>query len=737
MTTGFSDRAERRDKKRLLDQSAPDGRYLVADFPSLQGTIVSATAGSAGAGSFVVAENFAPTFVPGFPFRVSGTGSAGDDGYYRVSSAGATYNSTTQQTTVPVNETVANSIAATNPGGVLLWDIPSMPVVGAVAGTSGSFSVSGFYSTLFAAGCQIDCVRSANNSGLYTLTAAPTYNAVSNQTTFTVSPAVPSGTVDGFLIPHYPAPHEGQNLFPACDANGISLGVPNGSQPPSYYAGSRLELLSGAGQYVPRGSLVWAQPTLGVYVPVTITPRQTFVFVGGGSQTISGHSPRQHSRLDPNTGAVLWTRDRGGGLYALAADSNGCCYTGGEGTIPGEATLPIVSIYPQISSANPYFLVDGNCTSTFTAGFAFTVGGTGAPDGSYTVASSSYVPSFGTYIFTNQTVNGPPPAPNTGTIGYSGPSGTSLEKWGSDGSLIWAVSSATVTAIAVDNLGFVYAGGQSGGVAKYDQLGNPVTLSGGTVGCVAPFAGLAINSVAVDPIDGRIAIAFGNLATPTPYGALYTTGQYQVALFTALGAQITGLNWQSGAGNNPGGNAFGQASCRFDLKGNLYTVGIGAAGVAYTVGWIFDYTGNQVNSILWAPTSWVSGQTYPLAHSVSVDGVGRALIGAQAAFNYSTSYGFVTYGPLDSLGALSGTGTWLFKLAHDLLCWSIAADRGGGFYAVCASPGQVSGENSAQVYAFDPLGRQRWVNNYWHTISEIQPTMWEGLAVPTALVAVG
>jgi hypothetical protein len=568
---------------------------LVADFPSLVTGVVSATARSAGSASFTLAGNFAATFVAGFPFQV--VGSVSNNGFFRTAAAGATFSG--GNTVVPVNEAIA---ADTSTGWVALWDIPPMAVVGAVAGASGSFSVGGNYAALFLAGWPIDVVRSANNSATYVLSAAPTYNASSNQTTFTVSGTVSSGVADGYVVPHYPAPHEASTVFPACQPSTVTL--PAGGFA-DWAPGNIPAQFCSMDQYVPRGSLV----VLTAGITSNVIPRQSFIFTGGGGTT------QTFSRLDPNSGTAIWTQTRGGGVCSLCCDANGCVYTGG------------------------------------------------------------------------------PPASGTG---YT------HEKWDSSGNLIWGAAASGsdisgVSGIAIDSTGNVYTAVNYTGsppaspqIQKWSPTGSQVTS--GDFPITGDSDKYPLNCIAVDRVDGRIAVGWGNLAPSA------IDGGFDVELFGSLGNPISLVT------GGTSGQVAAIESITFDLAGNLYAVGLGGtATINLAIGFILNRSATFLSTIQFGV-----GLTAFHGYGVASDGLGRILVASMISRDNSANSVLLDY----TTGAFSLTGSKLIAEFYQSLGWTnqaVAADAAGNFYVVVLEQ-QVS---QAQIHAFDALGRLRWKNAYW------------------------
>lgn len=678
--------------------------YLVAEFPALSAPIVGSTAGNAGA--FVVTGNQVANLPIGTIVNVVASGAAGNDGYYRVS--GAIYNSGLNQTTV----NVYGNVPGGNQGqGYLCWAYPPAQVQGVnQAGNagSGSFAVSGDYSGLYLPGWQLDCVRSQNNSQTFTVRAAPTYNASSQQTTIPVNEAIPSATPDGYLIPHYPSPQQAPNNYPACFPLGYNPTGSNAGAPGTYAASSMPVSALASPTYVPRGSIVTAIKVGGAYQALNAS-LQSLVVAGGGSVTAA----MPHSRIDSRTGAVLWTANRGAALLAMACAPDGIV-TAGLGTSSAMQTASILSQ----GGAGPYhFIVSGNYTATFVPGFAFKAG-----SDDFTVnGEGSVLEGDQTTIYVDQVLE----------KDYTGDelswniasSGNTLEKWDWSGNNLWRVNTGAIqTAVALDSTGNIYAGDQNGNITKYDPTG--AAVSGFSCTLPAPFAGVIINGLAVDPIDGRIAAAVGNLGNPsqTYGGAEASGGQYDVCLFSSNGAPITGLPWQ--ANEQAGGFATAQQSCSFDLAGHLFTVGLGVNLFQQIIGWIFDFQGNLVGNIVWP--AGTDNAPSNMGHAAAADGLGRCWVGAQAAWVIEPNDSLYetpgyTLGALTPVGQSTGGNLWLWRLPVEHICLGLAVDRGGNAYAACVSGTGAGTFGSTslymQVYAIDPLGEPRWRNSYWPAVS--------------------
>jgi hypothetical protein len=676
----------------LAIDATPQVAWLVADFPNLTAQIVGVTAGAAGSGSFQVAGNQTGTFSAGFPFRV--VDSAGNDGDYRTSPAGSSFGD--NLTTIPVNEAVSSVVG----NGSIAWSIQPLPVVGA-SSTANTLTVVGNYANLFALNWELDCVRSANNSNTYQITAL-NYNAGANQTTFTLSPDVPSSTADGYILPHYPAPHEAPQMFPASDAGGVNFGSPTGSAPTEFWGTSSPEPLVGCGKYIPRGSLVRAQWSEGAWVPVAVLPATAFIYAGGGNST--GGTPRQHSRLDPATGATLWTVDRGNALLAMAIDPQGYVYTGGGGS-PAEQTAAITDTIPGQPGI---FQFEGYWVATFVSGFPFIVTGAtnnGEPfgNGNFTTQYSYSNGAGQTVVYTNEFVIGG----NGGFVNFtSADAGTTLEKWSSAGEKLWSASAGEVKGIALDSSGNVYALNTNAQVLKYDPNGNQINTGGFPLSMPTAFAGAQVNCIAVDPIDGRIAVGVGTLEIGFPVpGGIGT--QFFLALFSAQGIQIT----LPSLPNNESESG-PLASCRFGRDGTLYAVGIANSSFKGSIGLMLDYQANFVNWITWSPP----GNYVDFGYSVAADDMGRFLVGGEAMplfYESASVYTTAAQSPytisvMKRTPAGSGTNAWLFKIASEQNCLSVAADRAGRIYGMCASPG--INNTTAQAYCFDPLGALLWMN---------------------------
>jgi hypothetical protein len=683
------------------NQTAP--QFLVADFPQLSATVVGAISGAAGSGSIEVFGNVASTFPAGLPFRL--LGSKANDGYYRVAAAGSssTMEASGYITTIPVNEAVADDSASGN----VYWELTPQAVTASSAGSggTGTFGVAGDFGGMFAQDFKIGVGRCAN-AGAYTLAIDPEYDSGTNTTTFTVNEPVPASGAGGYLWPHYPSPEDTPVLFPACTPANLTFDSPVGSETAQFGKTGPLYTITPTDEYIPRGSLVLATQSKGTWVPLGVMSREGFLFVGGGSPTAA---PRLHGRLDPETGADLWTVDRGASLLAMDSDSNGCLYTGGSGTSTSTQTASILYTAPG-SGGSAYFVLSGNYSSTFTAGFIFTVSVSSGNNGSYTVVESqSY--GFQTYIYVEETVADS----GGGTISWTiTGSGNTHEKWSSSGAPIWrAAAGYPVTAIVVsDNDGTVLTGtveGSSSYVRKWSAIGTQIETGGFPISLPSPFGGAPINAIDIDAIDGRIAVGVGTLQTS--FGVTYQN-KYDLLLFTSAGVEITAPTWVAS------GNLFTgpQASCKFDVDGTLYTVGVCSSSEGkYTVGFILDYNSNFVNWINWMQP----GNAYNFGYAAVADGLGRALIGANAMLtpspngagqnDLSAPY---TIGVFLKTPDPQGQVEYLWNLAVEQYCFGLAVDRAGQIYAACCSP-SPDGNTLAQVYAFDPLGNSRWKSNFW------------------------
>jgi hypothetical protein len=631
MDDSWSNREHQRDKMQPVDTVRPALTAYVADFPWLSAKVMAVVSDGAGASSISVCGDFSDALAAGQPIQLCG--STANDGGYRVSSS--SYDSSTNQTTLEVYETVPSSAA----DGSVYWPLPlDLAVATATAGSagSGSFAVSGNYVACFLAGWQIDIGRSADNSGTYTLASAPSYNSTSNETTFAVVQAVPSSTADGYLKGHYPSPSDvpAPVAYPAA-LPAVQKRNPLDSSPvvtvPTV-PGTQAQRIYPPGQYIPRGSLVRGFTDGRGLFPASVLRTPAFLFAGGPSLSYGPGGPTgSHCRLDPATGAVLWVANRGAQAQGLVCDVLGKTVTCGL----------------QVGGTSTHELwdADGNqlWQATITNGPGS--GGSGTP-----IVSAVAVGSDGS-IYT----------------GSSEPLPT-LRKWGPGGTQI------TTGSWPVTNL---FSLGAS----------NPV------------------NAIAVDPLDGRVAIAFGTV------GPGSGVGWYQVLAFNSDGSpfaldEITNPALANGIGG-----------VAFDLQGNLWCVG-GGSIISQSIGYVFDRTGAFRNYV-W----WMGNTVGTTGHAVAIDGLGRALVGAQSGS--ATVLGEpVTVWPYAAGVMLPGTVTtatqnqFLFHVAPPVQIQrflSAATDHGGHLFLA----GNTLTTTQGAVYAFDPLGNPIWMNSIFAEATSI------------------
>lgn len=319
-------------------------------------------------------------------------------------------------------------------------------------------------------------------------------------------------------------------------------------------------------------------------------------------------------------------------------------------------------------------------------------------------------------------------------------SSANVEKWDQDGNLVWKVLTAAATptggsgsprntAIAVDKLGNVYVGYQTA-ENSYVQQYTATGATGINIQLPEPFEyadfGInevnetpPINGIAIDPIDSRIAIAFGQTGTQTypvylssTFVTLGAYSQYQVVVFSSTGMQITMTAM------NPSGQqiyqqytAFAtagpQAAVTFDKYGSLYSVGTNtkaSSGMTQTncIGWIFDYTGTKTAEMI----AWSNNNTpFPLGSCCVADSFNRALIWTSPDISLYSLSVVESFPFVNTEGQYLAEWVWKRQLGNGLLASpSVAVDRSGTIYVALSEGGE------SVLYALDQLGNVRWAS---------------------------
>jgi hypothetical protein len=286
----------------------------------------------------------------------------------------------------------------------------------------------------------------------------------------------------------------------------------------------------------------------------------------------------------------------------------------------------------------------------------------------------------------------------------AGDTNYSLEKWDENGDLLWGASCEgdQVCGIDTDPAGNVYAianewnyDGPQGQlevlpkVYKFDSDGSPITVPNFPIDLNSVSGGAGLNqrtpgnAIAVDPVDGRFAVALGSLnvgGLPIGGGAAY------------LFDKNCNLLTVGGSGTNS------QASVCFDFWGRMFSVGFQnqAAGAVY----------DRLGSFLYGIANFQSQVVGTLElFQCATDGLGRLFVAGQrsseAFVEGATTVDFTT-----EVGEITASAlTPLFFNSLSYINRAVAAHSSGLYYvaATCADLG-------TQLIALDARGDVRWVN---------------------------
>ncbi len=599
----------------------------------------------------------------------------------------------------------------------LVADFPwlSVAIAGVNTGSAGSASlvVAGDVTGQLPAGAPIWVRGSTGNDGGYRISASA-YSSGDDQTTLDVNEEIDGVDADGSI--YWPLP---ENLAvavatPAAGPSGPSFGV-SGDFQGVFLPNWQIQLARSAnnsGVYTIASAPLYDSNTNVTTIPVVESI---------ASSTADGYLRGRYPSPSDNPGPLAFPA-----AIAAAIDRNGLDGSPQVETpaVPGTSPariyspgeyIPRGSLVRALRDGRGFFPVSRTNPAFLFAGGLLTNYGPLATSGTHCRLD----PESGVVLWVANRGSGPTglcadPLGYNYTCGLAS-SGNTHEKWDRSGNNVWSSAAITtgpgsggsgtpkVNAIAVDPSGYVYTGSLEAELMmlrKWDPLGNQVTTGNFPITVSATTsASTAINGIAIDPVDGRIALATGSL-TSLPGG-----GAFHSYVYDNTGAPLT-LSGTASATSQA------LAAVAFDWLGNLYSVGVGAPPSPSYVGYIFDHTNTFNTSIFWHNSSVQNA-----AYSLAADSVGRVLVGSSIQQQFVDASAWYPVNPFTAGLLLPGLSTsamqFAGKVATEHQSRSVAVDRAGNQFIA----GMSLNNSQASIYAFDPTGKLLWINPLFYAVN--------------------